>query len=211
MPLIRDAKAVTFVVFDMDDVLYDFDHELRIAALERLTGRGRETFEHAIWHSGWETAAEAGDPATPEAYLAGFAERLGYPIDAPTWMSIRTAMMRPRPAALVLANAAAEQADAALLTNNGMMLKQALPVCAPEMLDIFGEKAHVSAEFGARKPDPAVFLRLCERYGHDPRQTFFVDDRPENIEGAEAAGLFAHLYETPDGLRKAMRALDFEV
>ncbi|WP_439527758.1 HAD family hydrolase [Pannonibacter sp.] len=211
MPQIRDAKAVTFVVFDMDDVLYDYDHEIRIAALERLTGRGRETFEHAIWYSGWEASAQTGELATPEAYLAGFAEQLGYPIDAETWIAIRAAMMRPRPAVLALANVAAEQADAALLSNNGMMLKQALPVCAPEMLDIFGEKAHVSAEFGARKPDPAVFLRLCERYGHDPRQTFFVDDMPENIEGAEAAGLIAHLYETPDGLRKAMRALDFEV
>ncbi|NBN64441.1 HAD-IA family hydrolase [Pannonibacter tanglangensis] len=211
MPLIRDARAVSFVLFDMDDVLYDFDHEVRIAALERLTGRGRETFEHAIWHSGWETAAEAGDPATPEAYLAGFAERLGHPIDAGTWTAIRAAMMRPRPAALALASAAAEQADAALLTNNGMLLKAALPVCAPEAVEIFGEKSHVSAEFGARKPDPDVFLRICARYGHDPRRTFFIDDRPENIEGAEAAGLIAHLYETPDGLRRALRALDFEV
>jgi putative hydrolase of the HAD superfamily len=203
--------TISFVIFDMDDVLYDFDREARRDALERLTGRPRSLFEPAIWGSGWEARAEAGDPATAEGYLAGFSQGLGHPISEADWARIRKSVMRPRPSVLALANAVSEQADTALLTNNGMLLGKVLGHCAPEMIDIFGEQVHVSAEFGARKPDPAVYLRLCDRYGHDPAATLMVDDLPENIEGAKAAGLKGHLYQTPEGLRAALRGFGFDV
>ena len=202
---------IEFVIFDMDDVLYDFDRDYRRDALERLTGRPASLFEHSIWGSGWEAAAEAGDPSTAEGYIQGFAERLGHPIDEATWTDIRRSMMRPRHDVLALAGLLSNQADAALLTNNGMLLKKALGVCAPEAVSIFGDKAHVSAEFRARKPDPDVYLKLCAQYGHDPAKSLMVDDLQENIDGAEAAGLRGHVYKSPDGLRAALEGFGFNV
>lgn len=194
MPRIR------FVIFDMDEVLYDYDHQIRLTLLEKLTGRPAEDIDAAVWGGPHESRAEAGFPATPEGYLAQYAQLLGYPIDFDTWADIRRQMMRPRQDVLDLVRRLGKKADLALLTNNGMLLKSALPVCAPEVVEIFGEKAHVSAEFKARKPDPLVYQRLCETYGHAPAESAFVDDRKGNVEGAEQAGLTGHVFTSHDKL-----------
>ncbi len=44
------------------------------------------------------------------------------------------------------------------------------------------------------KPDPAIYLLLCERYGIDPATCLFVDDVQDNCRGAEAAGMQAFRY-----------------
>jgi putative hydrolase of the HAD superfamily len=50
-----------------------------------------------------------------------------------------------------------------------------------------------SAEAGAAKPDPAVFLLALERLGVEPARTLHVGDELGDEEGAAAAGLrFAH-------------------
>jgi putative hydrolase of the HAD superfamily len=51
-----------------------------------------------------------------------------------------------------------------------------------------------SAEEGLAKPDPELFDLTCRRLGVEPDQMLFVDDRRENIEGAQAAGLRAELF-----------------
>jgi len=191
---------ITFLIFDMDDVLYDFDHQRRLTLLEDLTGRPAAEIDAAVWGGPHEDAAEAGDPETAEGYLQQFASLLGYPIDFETWAEIRRQMMRPRPEVLDLVRRLKSQADLALLTNNGMLLKAAMPVCAPEVIGIFGKKTHVSAEFGARKPDTAVYERICARYGHAPGQSLFFDDKLENIDGARQAGLLGHHYQDFSGL-----------
>lgn len=194
--------TISFVIFDMDDVLYDRDLSVRLDALSRISGKTGAEIQREIFQSGFEDRAEAGEPDTAEAYLSEFARLLGAPIDFRTWADIRKAMMRPNPQVLSMASRVAEVVDTILLTNNSMMLKEALPHCAPEAIDIFGEMAHVSAEFGARKPEPEVYLRVCERYGHAPKETLFIDDSEKNIEGAAAAGMQVHHY-TDAGLLKA--------
>ncbi|WP_299480418.1 HAD family phosphatase [uncultured Roseibium sp.] len=191
---------IRFVVFDMDQVLYDYDHQTRLKLLEQLTGRAAAEIDRAVWGGPQEAAAEAGSPDTPEGYLAQYAELLGYPIDFGTWADIRRKMMRARPDVLELVRRLKPGADLALLTNNGMMLKAALPTCAPEVVEIFGEKAHVSAEFKARKPDPSVYLRLCKKYGYAPEESAFIDDNPANVAGAVEAGMAGHVYTTVDEL-----------
>ncbi|WP_299811045.1 HAD-IA family hydrolase [uncultured Roseibium sp.] len=192
---------IKFAIFDMDQVLYDYDHRTRLALLEQLTGRAAADIDAAVWGGPHENAAEAGNPDTAEGYLAQFARLLDYPIDFDTWVDIRRKMMRPRSDVLDLVRDIRKSADVALLTNNGMMLKAALPVCAPEAVAIFGDKAHVSAEFRCRKPDPLVYLRICERYCRKPEESVFVDDRPDNVAGAELAGLQGHVFSTAEGLK----------
>lgn len=60
----------------------------------------------------------------------------------------------------------------------------------PERLAMFDVDAIVSsAEAGAPKPDPAVFLLALERLGVRPERALHVGDSPEDEEGAAAAGM----------------------
>lgn len=69
----------------------------------------------------------------------------------------------------------------------------------------------ISSEVGIEKPDPKIFLLMCERLGVNPGQTLHVgDNRREDIEGAEAAGLNAVLIErgkTPGSTSGAVPSL----
>jgi glucose-1-phosphatase len=49
----------------------------------------------------------------------------------------------------------------------------------------------ISSEVGIAKPDPAIYSLAAERLGVRPEQAVFVDDMPENVETARAAGLEA--------------------
>ncbi|MEJ8473525.1 HAD family hydrolase [Roseibium algae] len=202
---------IKFIIFDMDKVLYDYEHNVRLQLLEQLTGRSAADIDGAVWGGPHENLAEAGEPDTAEGYLAQFAKLLGYPIDFQTWADIRRQMMTPRLNVLQIARELKLSTEVALLTNNGMLLKKALPICAPETIEIFGQRAHVSAEFKARKPEPSVYLRVCERYGHKPECTLFIDDRIDNVNGAREAGLNAHLYTTPEELLTFLAEAGFSI
>lgn len=44
------------------------------------------------------------------------------------------------------------------------------------------------------KPDPLIFQILCGRYELEPATCLFIDDRAVNCEGAEKAGMKAHVH-----------------
>lgn len=54
--------------------------------------------------------------------------------------------------------------------------------------------AMLSCEEKLRKPDPAIFLRLCDKYALKPGECLFVDDLIANVRGAESAGLHGHCF-----------------
>lgn len=64
-----------------------------------------------------------------------------------------------------------------------------------------------SFEVGVEKPDPAIFLRACERLGTKPAETLMVGDHPVADAGALKAGLRFHLLP-PDGAANQPRGLD---
>jgi HAD superfamily hydrolase (TIGR01509 family) len=46
----------------------------------------------------------------------------------------------------------------------------------------------VSCEEHIIKPNPAIYTTLTERYGLNPAETLFIDDRKENVEAAVGEG-----------------------
>jgi 2-haloacid dehalogenase len=55
------------------------------------------------------------------------------------------------------------------------------------------------------KPDPGIYRLLCERYGLAAGDCFFIDDSRPNIESARQMGMQAHWFESPEGLRAALK------
>lgn len=56
----------------------------------------------------------------------------------------------------------------------------------------------VSAEERLLKPDPAIYRRLFEKYSLLPKESFFIDDLPENIEGARSCGMDGYCFSDGD-------------
>lgn len=191
-------------IFDMDDVLYDYDWRARMAGMTRMTGHSLAELRRRWWTAEGELAAEAGGFATGRDYLDALEAALETSIDEAEWVRVRGAAMTPRPEALAAVRRASELGQVTLLTNNGVLTADHLPTLAPELVDLFGEHLLTSSEYGARKPDPVVFERVLDAYGVAAARAFFADDMLENVEGAASVGITAHLYSTPRAMLAAI-------
>jgi glucose-1-phosphatase len=185
-------------IFDMDNVLYDYHWRKRMESLTEITGYDFHDLRSRWWHDDGEWKAEAGDPDTGEEYLRRVNEAFGSSIKRQTWVDIRKAAMDFRPEVADAVSLAAQFGQVTLLTNNGMLIGEHLTEVAPDLVPLFGEHMFATSHYKARKPDPTVFLRVLERYGATGTDTFFVDDHPDNIRGAEEVGITSKWFSPAD-------------
>lgn len=57
------------------------------------------------------------------------------------------------------------------------------------------------------KPDAAIFRHAIDRFGIVPERALFIDDRADNIAGAEAAGFRGHHFTDAARLHEDLKAL----
>ncbi|MFC5501183.1 HAD family hydrolase [Lysinimonas soli] len=193
-------------VFDMDDVLFDYDWRVRMAGLSAMTGLEFAELRRRWWHDEGEWAAEAGRFADAEAYHAAFTRALGTDIPVEAWIANRRSAMTPWPDSLDAVRRAGELGAVALLTNNGPLVERNLTTLAPELVPLFGDELHTSSFFGARKPDPRVFSNLLAHYEVPAELVFFADDLEVNVEGARSVGIHAHRFVDAAALLAAIEA-----
>jgi glucose-1-phosphatase len=185
-------------IFDMDNVLYDYHWRHRMDALTDITGHDFQELRRRWWHDDGEWQAEAGIPDTGEEYLSRVNEAFGSTISRQHWVDMRKAAMAYRPEVAEAVGFAAQFGQVTLLTNNGMLIGEHLPEVAPELVEYFGEHMFATAHYGARKPDPVVFQRVLERYSYAGADTFFVDDTPDNLRGAQTLGITTQWFSPKD-------------
>lgn len=56
----------------------------------------------------------------------------------------------------------------------------------------------ISAEERLLKPEPAIYMRLFEKFSIRPEESFFIDDLIANIEGAKACGMDGYCFADQD-------------
>ncbi|HVY15587.1 MAG TPA: HAD-IA family hydrolase [Rhodopila sp.] len=196
-------RGIALVLFDLNGVLYRYDRAARIARLAALANRTAEAVEAAIWTSGFEDLGDAGG-LDAEAYLRGFGARLGCDLSEDAWLAANQAAVSPITASLALLPRLRAGVECGVLTNNNLLIQRHFATLYPEVAALVGDRACVSAAFGARKPEPAVYRRCLRHLGVAPEAALFVDDSAANAAGAVAAGLHAHHFTDPDGLEAAL-------
>lgn len=72
----------------------------------------------------------------------------------------------------------------------------------------FAEAQHIifSYQVGALKPDPAIYQAVEAATGQPAAEHLFLDDLPENVAGARAAGWDAICFETPEQVQAELIA-----
>ena len=69
----------------------------------------------------------------------------------------------------------------------------------------------VSGEEKMRKPFPEFYQRLIERYNVSPTNTIFIDDNLRNVKAAEAVGLNAIQFQSPEKLIDELKRYNVDV
>ena len=195
------------VLFDLDDVLVGYDHRARVETMARRTGTGADQVHRALFESGVEAAADRGE-LDSDGTLEAFARELGAPVTLDDWIHARAAGMSPRPEVQALAQAVTSRAQIAVLTNNGLLLRDHLDQMHPPLFPLFAGRVHCSAQYRRSKPDPDIYRQCLAALGVPPAETLFVDDKAANADGARAAGLHAHHYTDAAGLRAVLHTFD---
>lgn len=65
----------------------------------------------------------------------------------------------------------------------------------PGFLEHF-DQVTFSYELGFIKPEAPIYQHAIEGLGVEPAEALFLDDRPENVEGARAAGIHAEVFNS---------------
>ena len=199
------AATIALVLFDLDHVLSDYDHHARLAVLAERSGRDANAVGAALFGSGLEDESDRGD-WSPQGYAEELSRRLGAPVALDDLVAARAASMRARIDSLRLAHAAAQTARIAILTNNGLYMRDRMHEICPALLPLFAGRMRFAAEFGRVKPDPEVYLHCLRTLDTEPAATLFVDDKAENVIGARRAGLHAVQFTDAAQLQRDLHA-----
>jgi putative hydrolase of the HAD superfamily len=197
-------KRPASVLLDRDHTLVQYDHAVRVRTLAERCGVDAERVMHALTHSGLERDSDLG-LFDAEGHARELALRVGASLSLEDCIAARAASMVPIAGTLALAHGVARNAQVAILTNNGLMVRDHLRALCPALSPLFDGRVFCSAEFGVGKPDPEIFLRSAERLGLPPAAILFIDDKAANADAARGVGMDALHYGGPQALRISLR------
>jgi HAD superfamily hydrolase (TIGR01509 family) len=201
------SHKIECILFDMDNVLCRYDRSVRVARLSEISGKPADNIHRVIFESGFESLGDCGALAADE-YLSGFGHRIDYPLTLAEWLDARRLASGADPAMLELVRRLRGSVEVAVLTNNPELVADHIDVLCPELRPLFGRHIYASARFKTAKPDVICYERCIAELRINPDAVLFVDDLPENVIGARAAGLHAHHFTSIDEFREFVRELN---
>ena len=182
-------KKIKGIIFDLGNVLLDFNHML---AAERLSGftekNGSQIYE--LFFDSQQTGLFEEGKISGEDFFRQVKKMLGLKITyeefVPIWNEIFYFTDKNNQV-YNLARKLKNSYRVALLSNINLLhleyIKRTFPI-----LDAF-HNILTSCELGARKPQPQIYLKTLDVLGVAPEEAFYTDDRPELIDAAKKLGV----------------------
>jgi HAD superfamily hydrolase (TIGR01509 family) len=189
--------VITVVAFDiMDTLLRDPFREALRAATGLDLAELRQRRDPSLY-----PAFERGE-LTEAAYWAAHHDA-GIAIDPEAFHRVRRAGLRWLPGMQALLAALQGRVRRVTASNYPIWIEElAVGPLAGHLDEVLA-----SHHLGARKPDPAFFVRLLARLDVPATEVAFIDDRDENVAAAQAAGLAAHRFVDADGVHRWLSGL----
>jgi len=186
-------KSYTNILFDMGNVLIDFDPRTIVAHFVQ-DPQDRKLLEKAIFHGSEWAALDLGTMSDEEAIdsINRHLPKSHHPMVqtiVKTWPITNVY----RPEMIPLVQALKEKGLRLVLASNASIRfhDYAQDIQALAWFD----GIQISAEIHLAKPDPAFYVSLLNRFELDPQSCLMIDDRQDNIEGASQAGIDGIVYD----------------
>lgn len=195
--LIEQARNV---VFDVGCVLLSWEPETYLPVLAPGALEGRLTAQMVYGTQYWVDLDAA---LVTEEQVARHAAALAG--DESQWRQVLPAiqgfqeLMRPLPPVELIPRLRGMGKKVFVLSNYGL---EPFARTEKKFSDIFSQMDGivVSSREKLCKPDPRIYRLLLSRYGLEAGETVFIDDRPDNIEGAKSMGMRGIVYTGMDAL-----------
>ena len=187
--------AIKYLFFDLGKVLFDFDHEKGCRQIAAVSGCSAEDVDAALFKSGLEDSFETGLVDATE-FHSQFCQSSG---GSPSKSDLLTACsdiftmnvsMMP-----VVGQLAGVGFPMGILSNTCSAHWDYLFKKHTILRENFRDYV-LSYESKSMKPDPKIYADAIKVANLPANEIFFIDDKPENVEAAIAAGIDAVLYTT---------------
>jgi putative hydrolase of the HAD superfamily len=194
------------ILFDVGGVLLTngWDHRERAAAIEHFRldladFEARNLASYSAWERGEIPVATYLDATV-------FHEPRGFSRDE--FFAFMLTLSKPLPDGAL---GILEELDASNLCLLGALNNEARET-NEYRFELFGLRkafkvALTSCYLGLRKPEPAIYRRALDILGRPAERILFIDDRAENVEGAETAGMRALRFQGAAALRRELASL----
>ncbi|MBN1393778.1 MAG: HAD family phosphatase [Pirellulales bacterium] len=193
-----------FLYFDLGNVLINFSVERMLRKIGAVAGVSPERAREVIFDEGLMRRHETGR-LDGRGFYEAFCEAVGRWPDFDAMVEAATDIFELNwPLLPLVAHLAQSGCPMGILSNTG---ETHWNHCLGRYR-IIGEGFSVHAasyRIGAMKPDGAVYCAAAEMAGYSPEDIFFVDDRPEHVAGARAAGFDAVQFTTAAALAEELR------
>jgi len=187
-------NSVKAIIFDLGNVVIDFDHNIAARKICGFTKTSPSQIYQLFFDSGITELFEEGNIAPREFFLK-IKELLSLSIDyelfLPIWNEIFFFTQRNRQV-VELAVCLRNSYRLGLLSNINVLHYEYIKNNFP----VFEAFHHVmtSFELGKRKPHPVIYQKALEILGVDASQVYYTDDRPELIAAARAMGICGSVF-----------------
>lgn len=194
------------VIFDLGNVLVDFDHNIAAKKISLLCGRSpREIFDF-FFDSELTGLFEEGKILPEEFFFRVKAElnlKLGYNEFLPIWNEIFFLSDKNRTVYDLIKNLRSGY-KIALLSNINILhfdyLKNNFPV-----FDVF-HNLLLSFELKLKKPDPLIYKKALDILDVLAEEAFYTDDRQELVEQSRRLGICGFVFKGIEQLSKDLSA-----
>lgn len=188
-------SAIDAVIFDLGNVLLNFDWEIPANRLCERTGRTRRELDDYIVTTPFVNQLGLGQITERKFYEVvkrDFEFAGSYEEFADLWSD----MFTPNEPLLALAAKLKGKLPRFILSNTNAIHIEFVFRRYPYIRDFDG---HIlSNEVGLQKPDPAIYELTVQRFGLRAERAVFIDDLQVNVDAARAAGLQAIHHQTND-------------
>lgn len=184
------------IIFDYGNVLSLPQDQNAIEAMAQLCGLKRADFEKAYWIN--RDKYDEGS-LTDEEYwhmtLGGPVKHEDFQklrqLDCESWSHINPLMDA------ILRDLKDNNAELILFSNMPKLIADYIRGKNAEIFTLF-ERLFFSYELGLIKPNPHAFNRVLEELKIQADEAYFIDDKKENVEGAQGLGIETYLFQNAE-------------